>query len=73
MSDKVIAWSGGVLLLIFHLDFWRPQRVVLYGGLLPEELLYRLVWGLLAAMATAVVVSLRDELDERLVSRAFGT
>ncbi len=48
MSDKVIAWSGGVLLLILHLDFWRPQRVALYGGWLPEELLYRLVWMLLA-------------------------
>ncbi len=48
MSDKVIAWTGAGLLLILHLDFWRPQRVVLYGGWLPEELLYRLVWMLLA-------------------------
>jgi len=43
-----IAWVGGLLLLVLHLDFWRPSRDVLYGGWLPEELAYRLLWILAA-------------------------
>ena len=44
----VTAWAGGLLLLLLHLDFWRPQRPILHFGWLPEELLYRLSWLLLA-------------------------
>ncbi len=45
---RAIGWGGFLVLLFLHLDFWRPQRVVLYFGWLPEELLYRLIWMLLA-------------------------
>jgi hypothetical protein len=41
---RTIAWVGGLLLLVLHLDFWRPQRVILYWGWVPEELAYRLAW-----------------------------
>ncbi len=40
----VVAWVGFGILLVLHLDFWRPQRPVLYFDWLPEDLLYRLVW-----------------------------
>ncbi|MEQ9321125.1 MAG: hypothetical protein RIF41_18320 [Polyangiaceae bacterium] len=43
-GHRVVAWVGGLSLLALHLDFWRPQRAVLYAGWLPEELLYRIVW-----------------------------
>ena len=46
--DRWIAWGGLLLLLVLHLDAWRPQRVVLYLGWIPEELLYRLGWVFLA-------------------------
>lgn len=36
------------ILVLLHLDFWRPQRPVIYFGWLPEELAYRLGWMLLA-------------------------
>jgi len=42
------AWFGFGVLLLLHLDFWRAQRVVIYFGWMPEELLYRLGWILLA-------------------------
>jgi hypothetical protein len=42
--DRWIARLGLLLLLALHLDFWRPQRVVLYLGWVPEELVYRLAW-----------------------------
>jgi hypothetical protein len=49
MSAKgLVAWLGGVLLILLHLDFWRPQRPRLYFGFLPEEMAYRIVWMLLA-------------------------
>ena len=45
-----VAWIGLIVLLALHLDFWRPQRVELWFGWIPEELLYRLCWMLLAAL-----------------------
>ena len=50
MNSKVIAWAGFALLIVTHLDFWRPQRPELYFGWLPEDLAYRLLW-MLAAWA----------------------
>jgi hypothetical protein len=38
-----------VVLLVLHVDFWRPQRPLLYFGWLPEELAYRLLWMVAAA------------------------
>ena len=32
------------MLMVLHLDSWRDQRVVLYFGWLPEEVVYRLCW-----------------------------
>lgn len=46
--NRLLPWVGFLLLLILHLDFWRPQRLVLYFGWLPEEMAYRLLWMLLA-------------------------
>ena len=43
-QDKVLAWTGLLVLLLFHIDFWRPQRPNLYFGWLPEEMAYRLIW-----------------------------
>jgi hypothetical protein len=48
-----IAWALGLLLLALHLDFWRPQRAELWFGWVPEELLWRLVWMLLAFLYLA--------------------
>lgn len=45
---RALAWGGFLLLIVFHLDFWRPQRPVLYFGWLPEDMAYRLVWMLFA-------------------------
>lgn len=45
---RFIAWAGFILLIVLHLDFWRPQRAVLYFGWLPEDLAYRLLWMLAA-------------------------
>ncbi len=42
------AWLGALVLLFLHLDFWRVQRPKLWFGWMPEELLYRLLWMLLA-------------------------
>lgn len=39
-----LAWSLALILVLLHLDFWRPQRAVLYFGWLPEEMAYRLAW-----------------------------
>ena len=46
--DRIVGWGGFLLLVLLHLDFWREQRVRLWGGWLPEELAYRLAWVLLA-------------------------
>lgn len=48
LKPKWIAWIGLAALLILHLDFWRPQRPILYFGWLPEDMAYRLVWMFLA-------------------------
>jgi hypothetical protein len=44
----VVAWLGLLVLVALHIDFWRPQRAVFHFGWIPEELLYRLAWVLLA-------------------------
>lgn len=48
MRSRWIAWIGLAVLVALHLDFWRPQRDVLYFGWLPEDMAYRWVWMLLA-------------------------
>jgi hypothetical protein len=45
---RCLAWSGFLALLVLHLDSWRPQRVAIHLGWIPEELLWRLAWMLLA-------------------------
>lgn len=42
------AWTGGILLAVLHVDFWREQTTRLWLGWLPEEALYRLAWMILA-------------------------
>ena len=49
-TDKVLAGLGLTVLIVLHLDFWRTSTTTLYGGWLPEELAYRLVWMLLAGL-----------------------
>jgi hypothetical protein len=58
-----IGWGGFALLLVLHLDFWRPQRVEIWFGWVPEELLYRLVWMGLAWIYLVYVCAVhwRDE------------
>lgn len=46
--ERRLAWAGALLLLVLHNDSWRPQRPVLWFGWVPEELLWRLGWMLLA-------------------------
>ena len=43
-----IAAVAFTLLLLLHLDFWRPQRPHLWFGWLPEELAFRIGTILLA-------------------------
>ncbi|MEM7481059.1 MAG: hypothetical protein AAF481_07770 [Acidobacteriota bacterium] len=50
MKYRTLAWAGLAALLILHLDFWRPQRPVLYFGWLPEEMAWRLAWLVLACL-----------------------
>lgn len=45
---RLLGWAGFVLLLVLHLDFWRPKRAEIWFGWMPEELLWRLVWMALA-------------------------
>lgn len=47
-ATRFFAWGGFVLLLVLHLDFWRPQRDVIWFGWMPEELVWRLAWMVLA-------------------------
>lgn len=49
-TNRFLAWAGGLLLVALHLDWWRPQRPELYFGWLPEDLVYRLGWMLLAGI-----------------------
>ena len=43
-AAHIVAWLGFITLIVLHLDFWRPQVVHLYGGILPGEVGYRLLW-----------------------------
>ncbi len=43
-----IAAAGFLVLVVLHLDFWRPQSPRLLFGWLPEELGYRIVYIVLA-------------------------
>jgi hypothetical protein len=63
LSDKLLAWAGVALLLVLHLDFWRPRRPLLYFGWLPEELAYRLLW-MIAASAYLFFFTARIWRDE---------
>ncbi|ANM29781.1 hypothetical protein ABI59_09615 [Acidobacteria bacterium Mor1] len=47
MNRKTMAWIAGlafVVLIFFHMDFWRTQRTDLWFGWLPHEMGYRIVW-----------------------------
>ena len=44
----ILSTLASLLIVVLHLDFWRPRRAVLLGGWLPEELAYRVVELLLA-------------------------
>ena len=46
--DSHLAWILAAVLLVLHLDFWRPQSADLYWGWLPQEMAYRLGWMALA-------------------------
>jgi len=61
-----IAWAGFLVLLALHLDFWRPQRAVLWFGWVPEELLWRLAWMALAWVYLIFVTSFlwRDDPED---------
>lgn len=65
-GHRWVAGAGLVVLVALHLDFWRPQRLVLYGGWLPEELAWRLAWmGLTCAyMVYFCTCVWRDEPDD---------
>lgn len=47
-TSQISAILGFVALVSLHLDFWRPQRSVLWFGWLPEELAYRIAYCLAA-------------------------
>ncbi|MFT4540541.1 MAG: hypothetical protein ACI841_001285 [Planctomycetota bacterium] len=47
-SHSRIALGSALVLLALHLDFWRPQRLEVWFGWIPEELLWRLAWMALA-------------------------
>ena len=44
------AWAIGLLLVVLHVDAWRPKRDVLWFDAIPEELGYRVAWMLAAAV-----------------------
>ena len=48
MSAGRLAAIGFVLLVVLHLDFWRPEGPLLLFGWLPSELAYRAVYVVLA-------------------------
>ena len=48
--ERGLAWLGASILLVLHLDFWRPQEARLVLGWIPEDLAYRLLWMLLATL-----------------------
>ena len=48
IRDRILAAVGLVVLLLLHFDVWRPLPAGTYFGWMPEELLFRLLWMLLA-------------------------
>ena len=48
MTVNRIAAVGFVVLVVLHLDFWRPQSGQLLLGWLPVELAYRIAYVILA-------------------------
>ncbi len=64
----VVSTFGSLLVVVLHLDFWRPRGGLLLWGWLPEELAYR-VAVLLLAWAVMLFICGRvwreDEADER--------
>lgn len=49
-GNNVVAWIGGLGLVVLHHDFWRERGTELVLGWLPQELAYRLGWMALAAL-----------------------
>lgn len=47
-ADVATGWLGFALLAFLHVDFWRSSPPTLHFGWVPEELLYRLGWIVLA-------------------------
>jgi len=43
-AARFLAWAGLIVLLVLHLDSWRPKRDLIWFGWMPEELAWRLVW-----------------------------
>ncbi len=69
LKKRVAMWlavTGMPVLLFLHLDFWRAQRETLLFGWLPGELLYRIVFVLLAWLYMLFVCATLwpDEADE---------
>ena len=48
LALRIVAIVGVVVLLLLHLDVWRPLPAGPWFGWMPEELLFRLLWMLLA-------------------------
>ena len=46
--ERLVAALGLVALGVLHVDAWRSPGARVFLGWVPEELLYRLVWVLLA-------------------------
>ena len=44
VARRIVAWGGLGLLLLLHLDLWRPLPPGPYFGWMPEELVFRLLW-----------------------------
>jgi hypothetical protein len=55
---------GAVGLTLLHLDFWRTQRGTLLLGWIPDELLYRLIYILLAGAYILWICAWLPDADE---------
>lgn len=55
--DRLVGVAGLAALIVLHVDFWRPQRAIVYFGWMPEEILYRLGWMLAAFLYLTFVVA----------------
>ena len=51
----IASWAGFLLLVVLHVDWWRPQRAEPWFGWMPEELAWRLGWMALATVALTVL------------------